>query len=79
MVVPYQQMALGVEWQYGRREVRSGQYGEDNQFMFVLVLTTKSPKSVANSAERYDGTPESMLDAEELRGTASGQAYRQAL
>lgn len=79
MVVPYKQMALGVEWQYGRREVRSGQYGEDNQFMFVLVLTTKSPKSAANSVERYDGTAESMLDAEELRGTASGQAYRQAL
>lgn len=79
MVSPSPQIAAGIEWQYGRREIQTGIWGEDNQFMFVLALTTKPGKTTAPYTTRADGSVESALNANELGVRSSGQAYRQAL
>lgn len=81
LVFPNPYLGMGFEWQYGRREIQTGDYGEDNQFMFVIMLTTKAATKVDGNVMSAEGNFESLDggQAQELRSGVAGPAFMQAL
>ncbi|MEO1528287.1 MAG: hypothetical protein AAFX06_22930 [Planctomycetota bacterium] len=49
-VRPNEQLAIGLEWQHGRRLTRADGNGDNNRFFFGIQLTTKAPADAESDA-----------------------------
>ncbi len=78
-------MALGFEYQYGRREVASGDQGENHRFLMLLALRTAPPKqstfvsaspSPLSQEYRIGGRPVTdVVDQSQFGGPAYAQQF----
>lgn len=74
---PNPNVAMGLEYHFGRRETMAAGNGENHRFMFVVSLTSLGKSKVTNSFRNDQGT---MFTREEVMGSSpSANAYRQSL